>query len=535
MKLKTNILFLISMLILSGNLACSKYDDLSSQMIIGQASESERLSPITIKNPQTFLISWQIFEGLLGLNTEGQIIPKLAERWETKDYRVWNFHIRRGVTFHKSEIFNNSDKTREVTSKDVLYSYTRFCSPEAYPSFVLADSVKGFDEYNKGMVDNVKGLKAIDKYIFQIELNTPEPFFINRISSPWLSIFPKEADSEPFKNKWGLTIAVGTGPFKLSSKTDNEIILVKNTNYWDQDRIPELEKLIYRINKNDQIRFAELTKGELDLMILPNHLFPTVFESNGKPIAKYNEQFNFKAISTFNHHLIGINSSRITDIHLRRAMYFGANREQIIQKILYGFADIMTGPIPPIMIKYKNLEKGAFDPIKAKRELEKSQYDGREIELLVHDLANSELISQVFQSQMKNIGINIKLIKVDFNSAIGRMVKGDVELFSMFAEIVFSSPEPLLINLFSTKKIPVPNFWHYSNDTVDKILDELSSISEKEISIRESIKLQEKIMEEVPAVFLYSQKKIVIMSKRFQNLEVNGNNYFFLENIKVVN
>ena len=50
------------------------------QFAIGIESEPERLDPLTIKNPKTFILSWQIYEGLLGLSEDGGIEPVLAER-----------------------------------------------------------------------------------------------------------------------------------------------------------------------------------------------------------------------------------------------------------------------------------------------------------------------------------------------------------------------------------------------------------------------------------------------------------------------
>lgn len=502
------------------------------KLVIGLESEPERLSPITIKNPQTFRIAWQIFEGLAGLDENGQIVPKIAEGWETEDNKIWTFHIRKGVKFHTSEIFGTPDKTRTVTAHDVLYSYTRFCSADSYPSFVLTDSIKGASEYNAKKTDSVEGLKVIDDYTLQIELNKPEPFFINRITSPWIAIFPKEAEQKKFKNKWGLEMAIGTGPYKLVSKTDNEIIMIKNDNYWDKKNIPIIDKLIFRIIKNDQLRFTELIKGKIDLMKLPNTLFPLVFDNNGTLKDKYKRNFNIKSLSTFNTHLIGINLKQVQDVHLRRAMYYGTNRDEMVQEILYGYGEVIGGAVPPGMNNYIPLFENIYNPEKAREELKLSHYGGKEIELLVHDLANSEQLGQIFQRQMKDIGIRIKLAKMDYNSVIGKMVKGDTQLFSMFAEIVFSSPEPLFLNLFSTSKIPVPNFWQYSNKDVDEKLEGLRYINKSRESLDECAEIEKEIMQDVPAIFLYRQKHVVMLSKRFSNLRINEHNHYMFEKIE---
>lgn len=513
--------------------SCSrKQDKVLDQVVIGQESEIERLNPITIKDPQTFRIAWQTYEGLLGLDEEGGIVPKLAESWETSDNKVWTFRIRKGVSFHPSEIFGSPENKRTITASDVLYSYTRFCSSESYPAFVLTDSIKGCSEFNQKKEDSVAGLKVIDDHTFQVELNKPEPFFINRITSPWIAIFPKEAEQEKFKDRWGLDLVVGTGPYRLISRTDNEIILVKNDAYWDNKRVPKIGKLIFRIIKNEQIRFTELTNNKIDIMVLPNQMFPVVFDSDGALKEKYKNDFQLKTISTFNTHLIGMNLKKVSDVHLRRAMFYGTNREEMVQKILYGYGDVIGGAVPPGMGGFEPLFDGLYDLGKAKEELGKSKYDGKEIELLIHDLANSEQIGQIFQKQMADMGIKINLTKIDFNSAIGRMVKGDTNLFSMFAEVVFSSPEPLLLNLFTTSKIPAPNFWSYSNPEIDQELEKLRDLNDRTASVRSAAEIEKKIMDDVPAIFLYRQKNVVIHSKNFQNLKVNGHNHFMFETLE---
>lgn len=510
--------------------SCSRESEkFHNQLVIGLDSEPERLSPITIKDHQTFRIAWQIYEGLLGLDENGQVTPSIAERWETNDNKTWIFHIRKNVAFHPSEIFDLPGKTRYINAYDVLYSYTRFCSPESYSSFVLADSVKGCSEFNAKKADSVEGLKVIDDYTFQIELKKPEPFFINRITTAWIAIFPKEAEQEKFKDRWGLQMAVGTGPYRLISKTDNEIVLGKNENYWDKDREPKMGKLIFRIIKNDQLRFTDLTKNRIDLMELPNQLFPLVFDHNGTIVDKYKNNFTIKTSNNFNTHFIGINLKKIPDIHLRRAMFYGTNRDEMVQKILYGYGEITGGVVPPGMNGYDPLFKNLYNPKRAKNELKQSQYHGKEIELLVHDLANSEQIGQIFQKQMGDIGIKIKLVKQDFHSVIDKIIKGDTELFNMFTYIIFSSPEPLLLNLFTTAKIPVPNFWNYSNKYVDQQLERLRDLTDRTASVKESAKIEKVIMSAVPAIFLYRQKNVVMFSNKFKNLKINEHNYYMFE------
>ncbi|CAB1059440.1 Oligopeptide ABC transporter, periplasmic oligopeptide-binding protein OppA (TC 3.A.1.5.1) [Olavius sp. associated proteobacterium Delta 1] len=151
----------------------------------------------------------------------------------------------KGVYFHKSFIFRN--ETREVKAEDVLYSLTRFCSADSYNAFLLVDTVKGAAEFNQGKVERVSGFKVIDDYTLQVNLIRPAPFFINNLSTALMAVYPKEADQEEFTDNIGLSIAVGTGPYMLESRTETEIVLIKNKNYWDKKNEPQLDRIIFRV------------------------------------------------------------------------------------------------------------------------------------------------------------------------------------------------------------------------------------------------------------------------------------------------
>ena len=522
----------IAVLIVSVTVLLTWVNCQATQLVFGLDTSPDRLIPITIKNPQTFPVSMQVFEGLFDLSEEGKVIPKIVERWETKDYKTWIFHVRKGAYFHTSPIFKGGAK--EVTAEDVFYALTRFCSADAYSSFLLTDSIKGAREYNQGKIGHVIGLKVMDKYRLQVELVQPERFFINRISTAWICVFPREADRKEFSDRMGLSMAVGTGPYTLESRTESEIVLRKNEKYWDKKNMPQVDRIVFRVIRNDQNRFVNLQRGNIDMMVLPNSLFPSVFNQNGTLKEKIGKRFNLKLAATFNTHFIGINNRLVPDADLRRAMFWGTDRKEMINAILYGYADQTGGTIPPGINGYQPpFGENLFDPEKSRAFLKKSNYRGEPLSLLIHDIGNSEQIGQIFQVQMSRIGIKINLKKMDFSSVLNMMVKGDCQLFSMFFEYVFSSPEPILINLYSTSKIPVPNFFQFSKPAVDKMLAHLYEIIDERESLKYCARIEAKIMEDAPAIFLYRQKYVILYPKDMTGLEVSGNNHYFLEKVRI--
>lgn len=500
-------------------------------LVIGLETSAERLIPIAIKSPQTFPVSMQIYEGLFDVDEKGNVIPRVIEKWETKDYRTWTFHVRKGVRFHRSPLFKNG--TRELTAKDVLYSLTRFCSAESYSSFLVLDYLEGAREYNQGKADTVRGLEVIGPHTLRVKLVKPVPFFINHISTPVLAVFPQELDQKEYAGKAGLTLAVGTGPYVFKSMTDTEIVLEKNPHYWNRKTVPQVDRIVFRVIKHDQTRLASLIRGNIDLMVLPSSLYSSVFNRDGSLADRFSANYQVKSVATFNSHLIGINNKAISDPNLRRAMFWATDRAQMVASILYGHADVAPGTVPPGINGYEPpFRNSSFDLTKARDYLARSSYKGEPIELLVHDLANSEQIGQIFQAQMAKIGITITLNKMDYGSVIGRMVKGESRLFSMFFEYAFSSPEPILINLFSTAKIPVPNFFQFSDPSVDAMLADLYKLSGIRKSVMRCAEIEARIMEEAPAIFLYRQKYLILHSRDLTGLEVSGNNHYFFEKVR---
>jgi len=282
------------------------------ELVFGLESSVERLIPIRIKNPQTFPVSMQIYEGLFDVDGKGNVIPKIIEKWETKNYKTWIFHVRKGVRFHRSPIFENG--TRELSAKDVLYSLTRFCSAESYSSFLILDYLEGAREYNQGKVESVSGLKLIDAYALEVTLTKPVPFFINHISTPVLAVFPEEMEKKEYAEKAGLTMAVGTGPYVFKSMTDTEVVLNKNENYWNRADVPGIDRIVFRVIKHDQTRLASLKKGNIDLMVLPSSLFGAVLNRDGTLKEAFGKNYRIKSLATFNSHLIGINNKAVCRI-----------------------------------------------------------------------------------------------------------------------------------------------------------------------------------------------------------------------------
>ncbi len=547
-------IFFVAFIVLTiGLVGCSDDNNQSTQTVSTAGSSPEKnqikeiiyatendlvnLDPTKSLDIYTLQVTGQMMEGLVGLDAKNQVIPLLAESWSVnEDHTIWTFKIRKGVYFHEHQIFG-SERTRQVNAEDVRYSFERLVAKDAVQNFALADIIQGVAEFNEGETPNVSGIRVVDPYTVEFRLTRPDPSFINRITSPWFPVMAKEA-VELGADKYGRDVLIGTGPFRLVSRSDTEVVLEKNPRYWRKHE-GNITKVRFTVIKNEQIRMTELKNNKVSMMQLPIRQAPAVrnIDSTGHVELKkpYKDNFIVAPFKTFNSHLIGFNTQKI-DRHLRRAISFAVNREEIVRTVINGEGTVLSGPVPNGMPGYPSMyTKDIYDQEKARQELEKSGFDVKtdSIELLVHDKANSEQIGVLIQNQLKEIGIPVKLVKVDFNSAVSRIVTGKTVMFSMFFEYVFSSPDQVLNNMFNSDKIPVPNFWQYRSQVVDDGLKEMAGLKDPAQRRELAVSLENTIIEDAPAVFLFQLNNELIWSNRLTDVYVNGHNIPLLWRINI--
>ena len=67
----------------------------------GEYGRPATLDPITSNEMISLRITELIFNGLVGINEKQELVPELAERWESsKDGRTYTFFLRKDVTWH---------------------------------------------------------------------------------------------------------------------------------------------------------------------------------------------------------------------------------------------------------------------------------------------------------------------------------------------------------------------------------------------------------------------------------------------------
>lgn len=292
---------------------------------------------------------------------------ELAEKWEWLDNPLrLKIDLRKGVMFpEKAGVM----KARELVAEDVVYSFKRLStSPKATRSYF----------------DYVKDVTAPDKYTVVFEMSKFNAEWDYRFGYGYYSgIIPKEvvdAGATNWKN------VNGSGPFKLTDYVaGNSQTYEKNGEYWDKEtinekefKLPYVDKVVYRVIKDEATRVTALRTGKLDIMEAVRWQDVETLKKS-VPQLKWNKWLNQSG--TFLS--MRVDQKPFDDIRVRRAMNLAVNKDEIIKSYYNGNAELYAYPQHPEYGPYfqplseqpdsvKELFK--YDPAKAKKLLAEAGY-----------------------------------------------------------------------------------------------------------------------------------------------------------------
>lgn len=178
--------------------------------------------------------------------------PELATSWESStDLKTWTLYLREGVRFSDGTSFD---------ANAVLANFERYKGVGKAP-------------YGQTLM-NVAQVDVLEPYLVQFTLAEPDFSFSYKlagcaglsIESPKAIAAHQTAD-DPWGENWFHDHIVGTGPYKLDQwkKTEN-VILVKNDDYWRGWEGPEPDRVIVRIVPEYASRKFLLSRGDVDII-----------------------------------------------------------------------------------------------------------------------------------------------------------------------------------------------------------------------------------------------------------------------------
>lgn len=202
------------------------------ELVRGNGTEVATIDPHKSQGvPESHVIA-DLLEGLVGQDANGNIIPGVADRWETADNKTFTFHLR------KDAKWSNGDP---VTAHDFVYSFQRSVDPmtaSPYSWYMEYTKMKNAKDIIAGKADkSTLGVKALDDQTLVVELDSPVPYFVMMMGHTTTKPVHK-ATVEKFGDQWTKPENfVGNGAFVVDKWVVNErLVLKRNEQYWDNDK-----------------------------------------------------------------------------------------------------------------------------------------------------------------------------------------------------------------------------------------------------------------------------------------------------------
>jgi len=442
---------------------------------MNEVQDFRDLYPLNITEVVGHRITNQIYEGLLKYSqNELEIIPSIAERWEVnEDATKFTFYLRQGVKFHDNDCFEGG-KGREVTAEDFKKCFTLLCTsdPQNQGFWVFKSRVIGADAYYQSTIDGiplaegVTGVKVIDKYTLQIDLEYSFAGFLQILCTPFTWVFPMEAIE-----KYGIDMrvnCVGTGPFEVQTIKEGEaVVLSKYEDYWRVDEhgndIPYLDRIKITFLKEKKSELLEFKKGNLDMVFeLPIEMIDVVMGEleDAGPDAIFKLQIT-PALAL---HYYGFQhqSDLFSNKLVRRAFNYAIDRESIVTNILQGEGSpAIYGIVPPAFknYNYEGIEGYKFNADKARSLLAEAGYkDGNNFPKLTLQLnsggTRNVQIAEVIQKQLREtLNINVVLNVMPWAQHLDNLETGKALFWRTGWIADYPDPENFL-NLLYSPHIP---------------------------------------------------------------------------------
>lgn len=427
-------------------------------------SDPPTLDPHLTSDTTSAGVVVEIFGGLVGFDTNLQLIPDLADSWDVStDGLTYTFKIRENAAFH--------DGTK-VTAGDFKWSLERAVNPDtASPTAktYLGDIV-GVEDVLEGRGSEIRGVKAVDDVTLQIQIDAPKAYFLAKLTYPTAYVVDKNNVSEGGLN-W-TDNPNGTGPFRLTDyKIGERIILERNDLYHlEKAKLAKIQMNLaggssMAMYENDEIDITGV--GLFDLERIKDPGDPL----NGDLVV---------AEPGYSVNYIGFNVEQppFDDPKFRRALNHAIDKELIAREVYSDLVVPAYGILPPGFPGFnESLEGLRHDPVLAKKLLSESKYadpvSRPRIVVTIPGTGGTPGLDLevIINMWLETLGVEVEIQQVEWATYLKDL---DEEKFQAFGglgwEADYPDPQDFLDILFHSDS--ENNHGLYSNQEADVLLED---------------------------------------------------------------
>ncbi len=439
-----------------------------------------------------------MMDPLFALSPEMKIEPGLATAWKTIDNTTWELTLRPGVKFHNGDPF---------TAADVKFNFDRILDPATksrQPSAYYA---------------LVKDTQVVDDLTLRILTKAPWPTLPESVS--YMRVAPakyfKEVGADAFAQK-----PVGTGPYKFVEWVKgSHVKLEANESYWGG--APKIKRATLLHVPEAVTRVSQLLSGEVDLV----HKVPPADAAR----VRSRSELELTTARSMNAIIIGMNSfaKPFNDVRVRRALNYAVNWDEIISKVLSGFAYRNASSIGASTFGYDpSLKPYPYDPAKAKQLLAEAGYPNgfdTTFDGPVGWYNQDKEIAEAIAGDLAKVGVRARSVGTEFQAHVTKFL-GDATLPMGDGQRARASALQGLYMFGCANGVggafDFCNRLHlhskvrgiyYNKPELDALLDKASETLDPASRLRQDQEILKYIQDEAPWIFAYDDAVLFGMKK----------------------
>lgn len=567
------LLFVTSLMILG----CQKDRSSSKNKTIHYplSNEIETLDPAISYDTVSAVAVYQIYETLFEydyLKRPYSIKPLLAEKMPVmeNDGLRYIIKIKKGVKYHKNKAYKN----RTVKAQDFINQIKRIAFvPTKSPGFWLFEGkIKGIDKFRKEvgsdfekfLKTSVEGLKAKDDHTLIIELEKPFPQILYAFAMSFSTPIPIEA-IKTYKNELS-AVDVGTGPFYLSKWNKSlELTLLKNKDYREAyyprrgdryanekqllkyagKRIPILEKIQFQIMKESQTRWLNFLSDKVDILVLNKDNYKVATNAFGELNKELKEKnIKLQVAPTLTYWWLAFNMKDKVlgnNLNLRKAISTAINVDEYIKVFTNNVGQKANSIYPPGVPGYNPSYQlpYSYNLEKAKAFLKIAGYpNGKGLPELSYDVrgnsTSNRQMGEFIQKELAKIGVKVNIQVNTFPGFLKKLRTGQLQFWLGGWALDYPDAENIVQLLHGNNKPPGPNSTSYSNEEVNKLIDQISVMQDNALKFELMEKVQKKINNDLPWSMLYYSRNNIVHHNRVKNYRYSDLIYNYFKYLDVI-
>jgi oligopeptide transport system substrate-binding protein len=430
------------------------------------------LDPGRVGEDFSMFITGQLFEGLVEVDEDYNVLPGMAARWEVAEEGTkYVFHLREGLVW--------SDGTR-LTASDFEYAWKRNVdpatdSPVAHLLYAIQNA-RAFGEGETGDRERV-GVTALDQCTLEVRLEAPTAYFPYLMAHPVAYPLPRWA-VEACGRLWAEPEnLVSNGPYRLTAWERGERLVLERNARYDGPFPGNAHRVECPVFADFGPVLEAYAAGDLDIVSMIGSDPGTVTRVRAR---HGGELLLTPQLSTV-HLAFLVDQRPFDDVRVRQAFVHAVDRGRLVREAWDGlYRPAVGGFVPPGMPGHSRGVGLAHDPDRARLLLDEAGYPGGErfpdVRLIYSGGSEPGPVIPFLQQAWRRIlGMSVDALHVGWEDLVERRGPAGLVLCGWRAD--YPDPDHMLRATFhSAEGLNMPG---WCNARFDRLVEEAARVADQ--------------------------------------------------------